>query len=181
LTQNIATGDEFWVHHYDLENKMQSTEYHHPRSLSVKKFKTVPSGGGGGNAYHLLGCKGLLYMEFLTKGSMVNSDRRCATLQSLKQRIRRNRPERNMFLLHHDNARPHCSAQTQNTMKSLKFTVFPHPSYGPDLAPSDFCLFPKLNETLKGQHFSLDAEAETAVCRWSSSQPETFFIDEKKQ
>jgi hypothetical protein len=43
LMQNIATGDESWVHHYDLENKRQSMEYCHPGSPSVKKFKTVPS------------------------------------------------------------------------------------------------------------------------------------------
>jgi len=37
-------------------------------------------------------------MEFLTIGLTVNSDRHCATLRSLKQRIRRIRPERNTFL-----------------------------------------------------------------------------------
>jgi hypothetical protein len=30
---------------------------------------------------------------------------------------------------------------------------------------------------LKGQYFSSDAEVEAAVCKWISSQPETFFID----
>jgi len=125
------------------------------------------------HALHLFGCKGLLYTEFLTKGSTVNSDRYCATLRSLKQRIRRIRPERNTFLLHYDNARPHCSAQTQDAITSLKFTVVPHSPYSPDLAPSDFWLFPKLKETLKGQKFSLDAE----VYKLISSQPETFFMD----
>ena len=123
----------------------------------------------------------MLYTEFLTKGSTVNSNRYCATLWTLKQRIRRTRPERNTFLSHHDNARPHCSAQTQDAMTSLKFTVVPHPPYSPDLAPSDFWLFPKLKETLKGQHFSSDAEVGTAVCKWLSSQPETFFIDGMKK
>jgi hypothetical protein len=46
LTQNIATGDESWVHHYGPENKRQSMEYRHPGSPTVKKFKTVPPGGG---------------------------------------------------------------------------------------------------------------------------------------
>jgi hypothetical protein len=32
-------------------------------------------------------------------------------------------------------------------------------------------------ETLKGQHFSLDAEVEAAVHKWISSQPENFFMD----
>jgi hypothetical protein len=82
-----------------------------------------------------------------------------------------------MFLLHHDNTRPHCSAQTQDATTSLKFTVVPHPPYSPDVALSDFWLFPKLKETLKRQHFSLDAAAESAVRKWISSQPETFFVD----
>jgi hypothetical protein len=41
--QNIATGDESWVHHYDPENRRQSTENRHPDSPSVKKLRTVPS------------------------------------------------------------------------------------------------------------------------------------------
>ena len=129
------------------------------------------------HAHDLLGCKGCAYTEFLSKGSTVNSDRYCATLWSLKQCIRRIRPGRNMFLLHHDYAWPHCSAQTQAAMTSLKFTAVPHPPYSPDLAPPDFWLFPKLKETLKGQHFSSDAEVEADVRKWISSQPETFFMD----
>jgi len=151
-------------------------EYQNPGSPSVMKFKTVPS------AKKVMltifwDARGVLYMEFLSIGSTVNSDRYCATLRSLKQCIRRIRPGRNMFLLHHDYARPHCSAQTQDAMTSLKFTVVPHPPYSPDLAPPDFWLFPKLKETLKVQHFSSDAKVEAAVRKWISSQPETFFVE----
>jgi hypothetical protein len=66
-------------------------------------------------------------------------------------------------------------------MTCLKFTVAPRPSYSPDLAPPDFWLFPELKETLKGQHFSSDGKVEATVCKWISSQPETFFIDEIKK
>jgi hypothetical protein len=44
LTQNIDTGDEFWVHYYDPENKRQSMEYRHAGSPNVKNFKSGPSG-----------------------------------------------------------------------------------------------------------------------------------------
>ena len=62
-------------------------------------------------------------------------------------------------------------------MTSLKFKMVPHPPYSPDLAPSDFWLFPNLKETLKGQHFLSDDEVEAAVRKWISSKPETFFIN----
>jgi hypothetical protein len=60
-------------------------------------------------------------------------------------------------------------------MTSLKFTVVPHPPYSP-LALSDFWLFPKLKETLKGQNFSSGAEVEAAVRKRISNQTETFFM-----
>ena len=66
---------------------------------------------------------------------------------------------------------------TLDTVTSLKFTLVPHPPYSPDLAPSEFWLFPKLKETLKDQHFLSHAEFEKAVRKWISSQPETFFMD----
>jgi histone-lysine N-methyltransferase SETMAR len=62
-------------------------------------------------------------------------------------------------------------------MRSLKFTVVPHPPYSPDLALSEFCLFRELKETLKGQHFSSDVKVEAAVRKRNSSQQETFFMD----
>ena len=34
-----------------------------------------------------------------------------------------------------------------------QITVLGHPAYSPDLAPSDFFLFPKIKEILKGKHF----------------------------
>ena len=34
-----------------------------------------------------------------------------------------------------------------------QITVLEHPSYSPDLAPSDFFLFSKIKKILKGRHF----------------------------
>jgi len=38
-------------------------------------------------------------------------------------------------------------------LASKQITVLQHPAYSPDLAPSDFFLFPKIEEILKGRHF----------------------------
>jgi hypothetical protein len=32
-------------------------------------------------------------------------------------------------------------------------TTVPHPAYSPDLAPCNFCMFPKMKVRLKGRHF----------------------------
>ncbi|GFS87563.1 hypothetical protein TNCV_2941651 [Trichonephila clavipes] len=96
---------------------------------------------------------GMFYTKFLTKRFMMNFDRYCATLRPLKKCIRRIRSERSIFLLHHDNARPYCSAQTQDVMGKLKFTMVPQPPYSPNLAPLNLWLLPKLKETLKDQFF----------------------------
>jgi len=38
-------------------------------------------------------------------------------------------------------------------LATKQITVLEHPAYSPDLAPSDFFMFPKIKEILKGRHF----------------------------
>ena len=51
--------------------------------------------------------------------------------------------------------RPATSRTEENIAKFIKLcvTVLEHPTYSPDLAPSDFFLFPTIKEILKGRHF----------------------------
>jgi histone-lysine N-methyltransferase SETMAR len=48
-------------------------------------------------------------------------------------------------------------------LRDLHYELLQHPPYSPDLAPSDFYLFPKLKPFLACQHFSLNQEATAAV------------------
>ena len=41
----------------------------------------------------------------------------------------------------------------------------PHPSYNPDLAPCDFCLFPKLKENLRVCRYETIQEMKEAVTK----------------
>jgi len=41
--QQIVTGDETWIHHYEPESKRQSMQWKHPSSPVAKKFKIQPS------------------------------------------------------------------------------------------------------------------------------------------
>jgi histone-lysine N-methyltransferase SETMAR len=45
-------------------------------------------------------------------------------------------------------------AMCQAMLSRDNFEVVPHASYSPDLAPSDFWLFPTLKDTLRGRTFS---------------------------
>ncbi|GFT55523.1 putative DD41D transposase [Trichonephila clavipes] len=107
-------------------------EYRHPGFPSVKKSKILMSTTKV-RLTIFWNASGVLNTEFLTEGVTVNSDRYCAALRSFKQHIRRIRPERNVFLFHHYNARPYCSAQMQNAMGRLKIkgsTISLQPRFG---------------------------------------------------
>ena len=51
-----------------------------------------------------------------------------------------------------------------------------HLKISPDLAPSDYHLFPGLKKQLKGRHFSSDAEVIAAAKNWLDGQPSDFFF-----
>ncbi|GFO40821.1 histone-lysine N-methyltransferase SETMAR [Plakobranchus ocellatus] len=72
--------------------------------------------------------------------------------------------------MQHDNARPHTSRQTQDALRQLELTTLPHPAYSPDLAPSDYYLFPQLKKYLKGHHYDYDEEVIADVRKWCRGQ-----------
>jgi histone-lysine N-methyltransferase SETMAR len=72
----------------------------------------------------------------------------------------------------HDNAPDHRGLAIQ---KKLGFQRLDHPPYSPDLAPSDYHLFPRLKKQLKGSNFSSDAEVIAAAETWLDGQPLIFF------
>jgi histone-lysine N-methyltransferase SETMAR len=67
------------------------------------------------------------------------------------------------IVFHQDNAPGHKSVLQMGKLRDLHCELLEHPHYSPDLAPSDFYLFPKLKIFLAGQRFSLNQEAITAV------------------
>jgi hypothetical protein len=73
-------------------------------------------------------------------------------LERLRDKVRRKRPElfgNNSWILHHDNAPTHTALSVREFLATKQITVLLHPAYSPDLAHSDFFLFPKMKEILK--------------------------------
>jgi len=52
----------------------------------------------------------------------------------------------NSWILIHDNATAQMALSVREFVATKQTTVLEHPAYSPDLAPSDFFLFPKRKE-----------------------------------
>jgi histone-lysine N-methyltransferase SETMAR len=67
---------------------------------------------------------------------------------------------------------PKKSVLAIGKLRDLHYELSEHPTYSPDLAPSDFCHFPKHKIFLAGQRFSSNQEAIAAVERYFADYEE---------
>ena len=77
----------------------------------------------------------------------------------------------------HENAVASRAHGTQKKLAYLDFLCLDHPPYFPDLAPSNYHLFPCLRKHLKGHHFSSDAEVIAAAETWLDVQLSEYFFE----
>ena len=107
------------------------------------------------------------WLNYLLKGQTVNaeyySNLLCRLKEALKEK-RRARLRKGVLFLQ-DNAPPHKAGKTMDVLKNLGFQCIDHPPYSPDLAPSDYFLFPNLKKALKGRKLSND-KSSRAVFQW---------------
>jgi hypothetical protein len=61
---------------------------------------------------------------------------------------------------------PTCCCQNISNVSGVGWEVFEHPAYIPNLAQSDYHLFPKLKEFLGVRHFKSDETVKDAVKQW---------------
>ena len=103
-----------------------------------------------------LDIRGIVHYEFVPTGQTVNLVYYLEVLERLHEKVRRKQPElfaNNSWILHHDNAPAHTALSVREFVATKQITVLEHPAYSPDLANSDFFLFPKIKEILKGRYF----------------------------
>ncbi|GFX81107.1 histone-lysine N-methyltransferase SETMAR [Trichonephila clavipes] len=89
--------------------------------------------------------------ELLLHGQTLNSDLYCQQLDRLKLAIDQKLPEfvnRRGVGLHQDNARPHTSVVTRQSLWDLSWEVLKCTPYSPDLTPSNYHLFLALQNFL---------------------------------
>ncbi|GFX33057.1 mariner Mos1 transposase [Trichonephila clavipes] len=119
----------------------------------------------------------MLLIDFLERGATINSERHCQTLRNLRRagqnKCRGKLTSKILFL--HDTARPHAVNCTQGLLNSFKWEVSPYPPYSPNLAPSDFHLFPRMKNWLATQRFDDDKELRVRATEWLRSQAAEFY------
>ena len=161
--------DEIWLYHYDPETKQQTMEWRHSGLPRPKKILVQKSAG-----------KVLTSIFWDQDGirQTINVEYYSSLLVQLKDILkekRRGKVTKGLLFLH-DNAPAHRALATQKKLAYLCFQCLDHPSYSPDLAPSDYHLFPGLKKQFKGRHFSSDTEVIAAAETWLDGQPSDFFF-----
>jgi len=108
------------------------------------------------NKVHELDISGIVHYEFVPTRQTVNQVYYLEVLKRLREKVRWKRPvifANNSWILHHNNAPAHAALSVREFLATKRITVLEHPAYSMDLVPSDFFLFPKIKEILKGRHF----------------------------
>ena len=154
--------DESWIYCYDPETKKQSTQWKHagsPRPKMVRQSKSTHK-----LFIPFFDSTGMIYMHWVPTGQTVNKEYYVGVLRKFRKRFRRKRPalfKSGQWHFHQDNAPVHNSILVTDYLTKMSIKTVPHRPYSPDLAPCDFCLFPKL----RGCRYETIEEMKEAVTK----------------
>ena len=149
FVRRFITMDEAWIHHYTPESKQQSKQRTKAGCSAPKKTRWVPSAGKV-MALVFWDAEGILFIDYIEKGKTLTREYYSNLLTRLDEKIREKRPglQKKKIIFYQDNAPAHKSVLAMGKLRDLHYELLEHPPYSPDLAPSDFCLFPKLISSL---------------------------------
>ena len=139
--------DETWVYQYDPETKQQSKQWLPRGSSGPIKFKSERSVKKV-MATVFWDSEGVVLVDFLEGKKTVTGTYYVKVLRKLRAKVAEKRPGKLHcgILFHHNNAPAHSSQIVRDVLREFWWELLPHPPYSPDLAPSDFLLFPKFKE-----------------------------------
>lgn len=171
--RRLVTVDDTWIHYFTPENRMSARQWTEA-GASAPKRPRESQWVGKVMASVFWDCHGILFVDYLEKGKTINSEYYWALLERLKAKIAEKQPHMNrkksLFL--QDNAPTHKSIATMAKINDLGLQLLPHPPYSPDLAPTDYYLFPNLKRWLINKKFS-SREAE----EYFADLPKKYFSD----
>lgn len=172
--RRIVTCDEKWVMY---ENRKRSGEWVdrdgipgsvpkpslHQKKVMVTVWWTV---------------KGVVHYSFLEAGQTINAESYCHEIEEMHRKLFLIDPaliNRHGPILLHDNARPHIAKKTFQKLNDLGYEILQHPSYSPDLSPTDFHLFRSLEHKLRNKIFRNLEEFQKMFSDFVESKDQDFF------
>lgn len=124
-------------------------------------------------------CRGIILTDYLPKGQTITSAYYSTLLQKLRAAVKEKRHgmiSKGIRLLA-DNAPAHSAQATAVEADRCGYEILAHPPYSPDLAPSDFFLFPEMKKPLHGRRFDNTDDVILEVEQWFSRQSQGFYND----
>ena len=155
--------NESWIYCYDPGTRRQSSQWKHTGSPRPKKARQSKSTHKP-LMIPFLDSTGIIYIYWVPTGQIVNKEYYVEVLREFRKRFRRKRPalfKSGQWHFHQNNAPVHNSILVTDYLTKIGIKTVPHPSYSPDLAPCDFCLFPKL----RGCRYETIEELKEAVTK----------------
>ena len=130
-----------------------------------------------GDGHSIMGRKRCYYVGLFTQEKYNNWSILCKLVRPAETAMREKRREKlsKDVLLQQDNARVHTCKVAIDAVERNGYELIPHPAFSPDLAPSDFFLFPNLKKDIRGLHFRSDEEVVMAVEEWVNGKDPDFF------
>ena len=117
-------------------------------------------------------------IDCLEQGRTINGAYYADELRWMRHEItrkRRGKLTRGVLLLH-DNVPAHTSQVAMAAATECGFEILPHPPYSPDMAPSDFYLFPKLKFHLRDTQYGSNEDVIEAVNEYLGDQEKAFYF-----
>ena len=110
----------------------------------------------------------MIYMHWVPTGQAVNKEYYVEVLMEFRKRFLGKRPalfKSDQWDFQQDNASVHNSILVSDYLTKMGIKTVHHPPYSRDLAPCDFCLFPKLKGKLRGCRYETIEEMKEAVTK----------------
>ena len=177
--------DNTWIYYHDPLTINEAAEWRHEESPNPKVpqlSNPCPKSKSKVMLSIFWDSKGPLLLDYLPKNTTVTGAyyANLQVMTRLRDSIKANK--RGMLkkipLLLHDNAPSHKSHIAQEAIRNCGFKQAEHPPYCPDLAPSDFYLFPIAKQALRGKSFDEEDALESCFEDWLDTQRQKILIME---
>ena len=110
----------------------------------------------------------MIYIHWVPTGQTVNKEYYIEVLREFRKRFLGKRPalfKSGQWHFQQDHAPVHNSILVTDYLTKIGIKTVPHPPYSLDLAPCDFCLFPKLKEQVRGCRYETIEEMKESVMK----------------